>query len=229
MTNGPGIDGANTEVSAAQRLADYKHDSRYPVNSRPARDDTPSDVRDWPGLPEAKSAGAVIEGYADEKLHAGSLYLDVKVAVREAGRYSFFAVLREAENDQALAVSTVTRDMAAGPTRVTFEFYGLILREAAGESAAARSYRIAGVGGERIPDDQELQELIAGERQVSPEGRLAPLLKSYTTATYDPGRFTDKIWDAPEKRKRIAELEAEVRAEAEAEAEAAADGEDAPE
>lgn len=222
MMSGPGIDGANTEVSAEQRLKDYLVDSRYPVNSRPARDDTPTDLRKWPGLPEAKSDGAAIESYAGEKLIGGSLYVDVRVTVSEAGRYSFFTVLRKQGETQPLVVSTVTRDLAAGPALVRFEFYGLILREAAGAGGVAQVYEIPAVGGERIPNDQELQELIEGRREASPAGRLEPLLKSHATAAYAPDQFTDRVWDAPEKRDRIAELEAEVRLESEAESEAEA-------
>ena len=213
MMSDPGIDGSDTEVSAAQRLEDYLSDSRYPVNSRPAREDTPARLNAWPGLPAASSDGARILDYAGEELKDGSLYLDVEVEVIEAGRYSFFTILRNAGGGPPLVVSMLTRDLPAGASRVRFEFYGLILREAAGESVAPLQYEVPGVGGERIPNDRELEELVAGQRSESPGGRLALLEKKYTTSAYRPQGFTQKIWDAPEKRARIAELEAEVRAE----------------
>ena len=212
VLEGPGIDGSNTEVDAASRLRDYLADSRYPTDSRPARSDTQTDLSRWPGLPAAKSDGARIEGYAGETLEKGSLYIDVAVQVREAGRYSFFSILQQA--DRPLVVATVTRDLPAGPARVRFEFYGLILREAAAaDLQTARSYQLAGVGGERIPNDAELEQLMRGEREESPAGRLELFRKAYETRKYRPAEFTDRVWDAPEKRARIAELEAEVRAE----------------
>ncbi len=216
MMSGPGIDGSDTEVSAAQRLEDYLSDSRYPVNSRPAREDTPTRLSEWPGLPPAKNDGARILDYAGEELKDGSLYLDVQVEVSEAGRYSFFTILRNAGGGRPLAVSMLTRDLPAGASRVRFEFYGLILREAAREDAAPSQYEVPGVGGERIPNDRELEELVAGQRSEPPAGRLALFEKVHTTSAYRPQDFTREIWDAPEKRARIAELEAEVRAEAEA-------------
>lgn len=213
--DGPGIDGENTEVSAARRLEDYLADSRYPVNSRPAGEDTPTDLTKWPGLPPTKSDSAQIRAYAGEQLRDGSLFVDIAVDVREAGRYSFFTVLRESTTGRALAISTVTRDLVVGETRVSFEFYGLVLRETAAAPAdAAEKFVIPAVGGERIPNDFELEELMMGKRETSPAGRLAFLQEMHTTAAYKSGQFTNRVWDGPEKRARIAELEAEVLAEA---------------
>ena len=215
-----GIDGANTEVSAAQRLADYRELSRYPDHSRPAHAEVPARLADWPGLPERTLDDAKILDYAgEESLRAGSLFVKFRVAVSEAGRYSFTSVLYPEQGTAPLLVSTLTRDLPAGQHTLEFEYFGLILRESlqAADAAAPQSFQIRGILGERLPTDAELEELVSGARAESPEGRLVIFEKKHTTRSYRAEQFRADEWDAPEKRARIAELEAEVRAEQQAE------------
>lgn len=187
------VDGSHTEVSAERRLADYLKQSEIPPDNRPLQaDDLPLDQ--LPRIPGNASATATIIGFSSERMHQGSLEIAFRVQVKAGGSYSFRTQLFA--RDQCGIEAMVNKKLKPGQHELRFRFFGRALRR-----CASGKYTLPGILGEKLPDDGGTM------------GALAYYNKPYTTRSYRREDFSDAVYDSPEKRKKIRELEREVRQE----------------
>lgn len=189
------VDGSNTEVSAESRLRDYLASSVYPPDLRVLQESDP-DLEQVPTIPGNAEACANILRFTGEEAKSGSLIVRFEVLVAVPGAYSFRTYLSENKGKPRLQVIT-THELSAGRHQLLFNFYGKALRD----FARSGLYRLAGILGEKLPDAQGRQ------------GRLRFFAANYQTRKYDIHTFTDRVWDAPEKRAKVKELENEARSE----------------
>ncbi len=205
---GPVVEAGDTTVSPEGRLADYIEFSRFPDTSRPARTDTP-ELDGLIATGKSAASSAEILAWDGEELRGGSLVVFLRVRALEPGRFSFRAVLVDADGKK-IALATETRDLSAGIHRIGLPFYGLIFHESKWKSPFA----LAGAAGERLPTDADLTQAVRPDGSVKPppEGRLTSFRVPYKTKTYNAGDFTKREWDSPEKAARIRALNEEIAA-----------------
>lgn len=189
------VDGSSSEVSAERRLRDYLAASVYPPDLRVLSPGDPV-LDQVPAIPGNAEACASILRFTSDEAKGGSLVVRFEVLIVVPGTYSFRTYLSESDGKPRLQVIT-TRELSAGRHHLSFIFYGKALRD----TARSGRYSLPGILGEKIPDAQGRQ------------GRLAFFAKNYETRKYDMRVFTDRIWDAPEKKARIREIESEIRSE----------------
>jgi hypothetical protein len=192
--NKPGsaqIDGSNTEVSAAQRLKDYLQAAEFPPNLQVLRagDTALSQLPTIPG--DARHAAEIVR-FLGEQVRAGSLEVTALVRVHVAGEYSFRTDLRDTEGN-ALRVM-VNAKLNKGEQKVRFVFFGRAIRR----HLRAGVFSLPGIVGEKLPDDG------------GSAGRLEYYANEYRTQPHHATQFSDKVWDAPEKKARIRALEREI-------------------
>ncbi|MBE7437313.1 MAG: hypothetical protein HS115_02570 [Spirochaetales bacterium] len=193
----------DTAVDPRTRLAHYLEYSEYPPHSQPANALT-GDLGDLlPSRYDASDSGR-ITGWDGEALRAGSLRIGYRVAIASGGRYTFETLVYA--DSKKLIHPSMTVDLSVGEHRLEFELAGRLLRK----SSSGSPFELPGIVAERVPSDSELEAMASG-RQASPEGRLTPYRKEYRTGSYKSESFSDAIWDSPEKRRKIAGLEAEIR------------------
>lgn len=186
------VDGSNTEVSAARRLTDYLKQSELPPDNRVlAPDDLP--LQQLPRIPGDASAAATINGFSGERLHRGSLEVAFRVHVHVRGSYSFRTQLFAP--DRCGIEAMVNKKLSPGVHELRFRFFGRALRR-----CAPGSYTLAGILGEKLPDDGVM-------------GALPYYAQVYTTKVYPHAAFSDVVYDSPEKRAKIRALEREMREE----------------
>ncbi|GAB4436991.1 MAG: hypothetical protein OHK0011_20050 [Turneriella sp.] len=185
------VDGANTEVSAAVRLKDYLQAAEFPPNLQVLR---PGDAAlpDVPTIPGDARQAAQIVRFLGEQVRAGSLEVFALVRVEITGEYSFRTDLRDAEGN-ALRV-TVNAKLNKGEQKIKFVFFGRAIRR----NLRAGVFSLPGIVGEKLPDDGGLA------------GRLEYYATEYRTQPHHATQFSDRVWDAPEKRARIRALEREI-------------------
>jgi hypothetical protein len=192
--NKPGsaqIDGSNTEVSAAQRLKDYLQSAEFPPNLQVLR---PGDaaLAVVPTIPGDARHAAEIVRFLGEQVRAGSLEVTALVRVHVPGEYSFRTDLRDTEGN-ALRVMVNAR-LKQGEQKIKFVFLGRAIRR----HLRAGVFSLPGIVGEKLPDDGGIA------------GRLAYFAQEFHTQPHHATQFSDKVWDAPEKRARMRELEREL-------------------
>jgi hypothetical protein len=192
--NKPGsaqIDGSNTEVSAAQRLKDYLQSAEFPPNLQVLR---PGDaaLAVVPTIPGDARHAAEIVRFLGEQVRAGSLEVTALVRVHVPGEYSFRTDLRDTEGN-ALRVMVNAR-LKQGEQKIKFVFFGRAIRR----HLRAGVFSLPGIVGEKLPDDGGIA------------GRLAYFAQEFHTQPHHATQFSDKVWDAPEKRARMRELEREL-------------------
>jgi hypothetical protein len=192
--NKPGsaqIDGSNTEVSAAQRLKDYLQSAEFPPNLQVLR---PGDaaLAVVPTIPGDARHAAEIVRFLGEQVRAGSLEVTALVLVHVPGEYSFRTDLRDTEGN-ALRVMVNAR-LKQGEQKIKFVFFGRAIRR----HLRAGVFSLPGIVGEKLPDDGGIA------------GRLAYFAQEFHTQPHHATQFSDKVWDAPEKRARMRELEREL-------------------
>ncbi|MBL8018126.1 MAG: hypothetical protein JNM27_00555 [Leptospirales bacterium] len=199
----------DTAVDPITRLEHYRKESRYPPDSRPAQN-LSFDLGQIPLVDGDATRDASIARFVSDALEDGSLSVRFQVQVKTAGRYSFKTIVAD-EREKPLALCLLTQDLKSGTHTLTFRLYGLIVREAIPSGNVKASFQFPGIVGERLPNDQELQQFAEGKLARPPQGALKTLHQKYVTQKYSPNGFSDREWDSAEKRNRIQELEAEVK------------------
>lgn len=185
------VDGSNTEVSAAVRLKDYLQAAEFPPNLQVLRpgDATLAAVPTIPG--DARQAAQIVR-FLGEQVRSGSLEVIALVRVQVAGEYSFRTDLRDTDGNALRA--TVNVKLSKGEQKVRFVFFGRAIRR----NLRAGVFSLPGIVGEKLPDDG------------GSAGRLDYYANEYRTQPHHVTQFSDKVWDAPEKRARIRALEREI-------------------
>ncbi len=140
----------------------------------------------YAGVPPARFTGTVREAVED-----GSLALYVGVEVHVAGRYVVVARLYDAgDRPVALLQQNDMVDVAARELRLLA--FGKVLRDA----GAVSPFTLRDVQGWRMAEsgypDRQLLDIWSGP---------------YQTAAYAPTVFSDREWDSPSKRNRLAGLQ----------------------
>ncbi|MCE9596688.1 MAG: hypothetical protein K8S54_01845 [Spirochaetia bacterium] len=116
----------DTSVDPIIRLEHYRQESRYPPDSRPARN-MAYDLDQIPLIDGDASLGAEISDFTGDALENGSLAIKFNVKVREPGRYSFKTIVANS-NKESVALCSITRDLSAGIHPLSFPLYGIIVR-----------------------------------------------------------------------------------------------------
>ncbi len=193
------VDGSGTEIPAAIRLKDYLKRSQYPETNRLLQSGEPS-LFDIPLMPGDASAAASITAFAGEKLSRGSLQIQFRVKVQQAGFYSFRTQLL-AEDKKPLVEALLHQRLKAGEHTLHFLIYGKAIRDC----GAAGPFLLPGIVGEKLPAD--------GSVEAGQQGALSPLRFAYKIRKYRSQDFTDKEWTSPEKQATIKRLQREIRQE----------------
>lgn len=140
----------------------------------------------YTGDPPARFTGTAREAVED-----GSLALYVGIEVRRAGRYVFIGRLYDA-GDRAVAILQQNDVIEASAREARLLAFGKVLRD----TGALAPFALRDVQGWRMNDggypDRQLLETWPGP---------------YTTAAYAPDAFSDRDWDSPGKRNRLAGLQ----------------------
>lgn len=185
------VDGSNTEVSAATRLKDYLQSTEFPPNLQVLQ---PGDL-ELPAIPtipgDARHAAQIVR-FVSEQVRAGSLEVVALVRVQLAGEYSFRTDLRDTDGN-ALR-TTVNVNLRQGEQKIRFVFFGRAIRR----NLRAGVFSLPGIVGEKLPDDG------------GSAGRLEYYANEYRTQPHHAAQFSDKVWDAPQKRERIRALKREI-------------------
>lgn len=182
------------------RLRDYRKQTRYPPNSRPALGESERSLLGLPGYNGSPSRDALIQGTAALVVKDGQAYLPVLLDVKKAGPYHIETLLHRGDGKACLIASKEER-LEAGQTTVRLLLFGLAFHE----SCAKGPWHIEGVVGRKLAD---LENLAPGE--APDEAPLVPYKKRISIAI-PVSRLSRSEWDSPTKRKRIAELEKEIQ------------------
>lgn len=204
----------DTAVDPVTRLEHYRKESRYPPDSRPAQN-IAFNLKEVPLIDGDAATDAEISAFAGEAMESGSLVIKFKVKIKKAGRYSFKSIVAS-ENAKPLAFCTTTKDLAIGEHTMSFRLFGLIAREASQATGRTSTeplgpFVLPGIVGERLPNDQDLQDFAEGKIKRPPQGSLTPFNREYRTQKYALNLFSEREWDSAEKQNRIRELEAEIK------------------
>lgn len=193
-----------TAVDPRIRLSDYLKHSEYPETSRPAN----SDSRDLAEMRPArgKSESARIENWGKPFLKDGSLQIPFTVDVKETGRYAFSTVVDRPGRGK-FAVLSCDAELLPGRRTLFFVLFGKIIRDA----DYAAPLLIPGIAGERIATQADVDQALQNGK-APPEGRLVLFESKLEIAGYSVSDFSPAVWDSPEKRARIRELEEEISA-----------------
>ena len=136
-------------------------------------------------------APARFTGAVREALEDGSLALYVGIEIRFSGRYVVVGRLYEA-GDQPVALLQQNDIFDTSVREIRLLAFGKVLRDA----GAASPFTLRDVQGWRMNEsgypDRQLLDMWSGP---------------YQTATYPPTTFSDREWDSPSKRNRLAGLQ----------------------
>ncbi len=190
-------------IAPERRLKDYKEHLKYPPFNRPADADTP-DLDNWPGYGGRRIDDVRILSFKGHAVRKGSLYIAFQVDAKQAGRYTFDALLRHSSGKK-VAVSSLTRDLKPGTQTLEFLFYGKIMRDA----KVSGVFELRGINGQRVLSDHELDLMGRAELKKSPEGVLRPLRTTYTTGSLK--NFTSKDWQSAAKQDHLDRIRKEIK------------------
>ncbi len=157
------------------------------------------------------TAPARFNGIVAERIEDGSLLVSAELNVRFPGRYTIEANLFNANGPVAYARKDAR--LGGGTQRVDLEFFGKIFHDQNAEAP----YIVRGLRGIQDTDPldpadlskpvEEVQKMLATLKTTQPHKRVIPNFeKDYTTQEYRLAEFSNREWDSPIKRERMAEL-----------------------
>ncbi len=157
-------------------------------------------------------APAKFTGKFFDRIDEGSLLVDVEVQVNEPGIYTIEANLMS-ENEEPIGYSRSDKKLTGGKQIITLQFFGKIIAS----SRESGPYKLTNVRGtlntDVIQDDlltkspAEVDRILSKISDDRPKHKTIPYFEgTYTTEAYTLGEFSDKDYDSPEKRQRLADL-----------------------
>ena len=141
------------------------------------------------------AAPAIFTGRVDEAVRAGSLDLDVEVAIDAQGRYVITARVDDADG-RSFAYLSENEELAAGRQPVRLRLFGKLIRD----EGARSPFRLRDLEGFRLIEDAYPDR----DPMVAKEGVV------HTTKSYALRDFSDAEWESDEKSRHVKELTKDV-------------------
>lgn len=157
-------------------------------------------------------APAIFTGKFLDRIDEGSLFVDVEVQVKEPGIYTIEANLMS-ESEEPIGYSRSDKKLTGGKQMISLQFFGKIIAS----SRESGPYIVTNVRGslntDVIQEDlltkspAEVDRILSKISDDRPKHKTIPYFEgTYATAAYSLGEFSDKDYDSPEKRQRLADL-----------------------